>query len=85
VTTDGGAAAEIVGPAGLTVPAGEAESLASALDNLLMSPDLASRLSQAGRTRARIMFDERRTAGQVESVYGQVLASLGTWPQILHA
>jgi glycosyltransferase involved in cell wall biosynthesis len=75
ITTAGGAASEIVGDAGLTVPPSSAATLASTLDHLLTTPDLASRLSQTGRRRARTLFDERRTIDEIESVYNRVLAS----------
>jgi glycosyltransferase involved in cell wall biosynthesis len=73
ITTTGGAASEIVGDAGLVVPPGDSVALAFALDRVLTEPDLARRLRQAGRTRARTLFDERRFAADTEAVYRRVL------------
>jgi glycosyltransferase involved in cell wall biosynthesis len=73
ITTTGCAASEIVGDAGLVVPPGDSVALAFALDRVLTEPDLARRLRQAGRTRARTLFDERRFAADTEAVYRRVL------------
>ena len=73
VTTRGGAAGEVVGEAGLETPPGEAEALASTLDYLFTTPGLPDRLGQLGRSRARAMFDERRTAAEIEAIYDRVL------------
>ncbi|MCK4450662.1 MAG: glycosyltransferase, partial [Anaerolineae bacterium] len=73
VTTTGGSAGEIVGDAGLVVPPGDSAALASALDRVLTEQSLAHRLRQVGRERARTLFDERRTAAEIEAVYCRVL------------
>lgn len=72
VTTTGGSASEIVGEAGLIVPVGDSLELAGALDRVLTEPDLAHRLGQAGRFRARTLFDERRVAADIEAIYDHV-------------
>ena len=69
VTTQGGAASEVVGDAGLVVPSGDSVALACALDCVLTDSNLAQRLRCAGRDRARAMFDERRTMDELEAVY----------------
>lgn len=73
VTTDGGAAGEIVGEAGITVPVGDSRALASALDRVLVTPRLSSEMRQCGRKRAYSMFDVCRTIVQIENIYSQVL------------
>ena len=76
VTTTGGSAGEVVGDAGLVVPPGDSIALASALDRVLTDPGLARQLSHIGRERARRLFDERRTAVEIEAVYQRVLDTL---------
>lgn len=73
VTTTGGSAGEIVGDAGLVVAPGDSAALTSALDRVLTEQSLAHRLRQVGRERARTLFDERRTAAEIEAVYRRVL------------
>ena len=69
VTTSGGSAGEVAGPAGLIVPPADDQSLANAMDRVLTEPELAGRLSYAGRERARTLFDERHMAAAIEAVY----------------
>ncbi|HXF69364.1 MAG TPA: glycosyltransferase family 4 protein [Thermoflexus sp.] len=76
VTTRGGAASEVVGDAGIVVPAGDSEALARALDYVLTDPDVARQLRYAGRHRARTMFDDRRAAAEVEVVYSRFMDQL---------
>jgi glycosyltransferase involved in cell wall biosynthesis len=71
VTTTGGSASEIVGDAGLVVPVGDSATLAGALDRVLAEDGLAQHLGQIGRARARSLFDEDRTAAEIEAVYLQ--------------
>jgi glycosyltransferase involved in cell wall biosynthesis len=73
VTTRGGSAGEVVGDAGLVVPSGESQELASALDRVLCNPELTESLRQTGRQRVRALFDERRMAVEIEAVYRRVL------------
>jgi glycosyltransferase involved in cell wall biosynthesis len=75
VTTTGGAASEVMGEAGLQVPAGDARALASTLDHLLASPELAAQLSQTGRARAHAQFDERRAVESLEAIYQRAAPS----------
>lgn len=76
VTTTAGSADEIVGDAGLVVPVGDSVALASALDRVLTEQNLAHRLRQVGRDRARTLFDERRAAAEIEAVYWRFLDTL---------
>lgn len=72
VTTTAGSAGEIVGDAGLTVPAANSVELASALDRALTEQDLAHSLGETGRVRAKTLFDKDRAAADIEAVYHQV-------------
>ena len=42
----------------------------------MTDPGLARQLSHIGRERARRLFDERRTAVEIEAVYQRVLDTL---------
>jgi glycosyltransferase involved in cell wall biosynthesis len=72
VTTTGGSASEVVGEAGLSVPAGNSIELACALDCVLTEQDLARTLGQTGRARARALFEKTRAAAEIEAVYDHV-------------
>jgi glycosyltransferase involved in cell wall biosynthesis len=73
VTTSGGSAGEVAGDAGLVVPPADSRSLSAALDRLLHEPELARHLGQAGRERARRLFDKERMVDAIERIYHQVL------------
>ncbi len=60
------------GVTGLTVAPGVAWSLAEALNRLLGNPDLARRLGEAGRMRARQMFDRRAMLERIARAYGDI-------------
>ena len=68
VVTDGGALPEVVGEAGVVVPAGDAVALAAALGALLDDPARRARLSEAGLVRAR-----RYDWDMLAERYGEVL------------
>ena len=69
VSTDGGALPEVVGDAGLIVPAGDADALASATARMLDDETLRNRLSRAGRERVLRHFSWRRAAEQMTDLY----------------
>lgn len=73
VTTAGGAAAEVVGAAGLTVPPADSGALAEALTKVLTDRDLAQRLGETGRRRAFALFDLEAATQQIEAIYRQVM------------
>jgi glycosyltransferase involved in cell wall biosynthesis len=64
--------AEVVGTAGLLVPAEDAEALASALQVVCGDPDRWARLRAAGVERAR-RFDIQRTADAYDQLYARLL------------
>lgn len=69
VVTDGGALPEVVGEAGMVVPAGDADALATAIAALLDDPPRRARMAAAGLERAR-RYDWDALARR----YGDVLA-----------
>jgi len=75
VSTDGGALPEVVGDAGLIVPAKSADALVEAIDALLQNPQLREQLGARGQQRIQERFCWHVCAGQMTEYYRQVLAS----------
>ena len=73
VTTTGGAAGEVVGPAGIAVTPADSAALAAALTRVLGDQDLARQLGEAGRQRAFSLFDLAEATQRVETVYRRAL------------
>jgi glycosyltransferase involved in cell wall biosynthesis len=72
VVSDAASLPEVVGDAGLTVPAEDTDSLAEALARVLLDDALHAQLAAAGRARAAQFTWERAAARQLE-VYRHVL------------
>ncbi|HEY1929607.1 MAG TPA: glycosyltransferase family 4 protein [Caulobacteraceae bacterium] len=68
VVTDGGALPEVVGEAGVVVPAGDAEALRSAIADLLDDPARRRRLGAAAAARAEARFSWERVAERYEEI-----------------
>ncbi len=74
VSTDGGALPEVVGEAGVVVPAKSAEALVEAIDGLLADPQRRASLAAAGRRRIEEKFSWRVCAREMTAYYREVLA-----------
>lgn len=74
VSTDGGALPEVVGDAGVIVPAARVEPLAEAIADLLDDAARRGALGRAGRERIERLFCWRVTAGKMADYYREVLA-----------
>lgn len=74
VSTDGGALPEIVGDAGVVVPAADAEGLAGAIRDLLEQPQKRQQLGAAGRARISETFSWTVCAEELVSYYRKVIA-----------
>ena len=74
VSTDGGALPEVVGDAGVIVPAKDAEALAVAIHQLLQDPARREQLGRLGQARIAERFCWHVCAGQMTDYYRQVLA-----------
>ncbi|MEE4659566.1 MAG: glycosyltransferase family 4 protein [Halieaceae bacterium] len=74
VSTDGGALPEVVGDAGVLVPAEDEAALADAIAALLDDPARRAALGRAGRARIEAQFCWRVTAGHMIRYYREVLA-----------
>ena len=75
VSTDGGALPEVVGDAGVIVPAKSVDALAQAIDDLLQNPARREQLGVRGRDRILEKFCWNVCAGQMVDYYEQVLAN----------
>ena len=73
VTSDGGALPEVVGEAGLVVPAGDSQALAQAIGSILASPALAAQLAARGRARVVTQLCWSNTAQALTRYYHQIL------------
>jgi glycosyltransferase involved in cell wall biosynthesis len=74
VVTDGGALPEVVGEAGVVVPAGDAEALRSAIADLLDDPTRRRRLGAAAATRAEARFSWERVAERYEEILSEAVS-----------
>ncbi|MEM7219273.1 MAG: glycosyltransferase family 4 protein [Pseudomonadota bacterium] len=75
VSTDGGALPEVVGDAGVIVPAGNPLALAAAIEDLLQQPERRHALSEAGRARIKAQFDWRGAAEAMTRIYGDAIGA----------
>lgn len=75
VSSDGGALPEVVGDAGVIVPAKSADALVEAIDSLLQDPRRREELGARGRQRILEHFCWHVCAGQMVDYYRQVLAN----------
>ena len=74
VSTDGGALPEVVGDAGVIVPAKNADALATAIDDLLADPARRAELAARGRSRILERFSWDVCAREMTAYYRRVLA-----------
>lgn len=74
ITTRSGGIPENVGDAALLVPPGNAAALASALVNLITTPQLRAVLAKKARKRAEQVHDIKVGARQIAAVYRNVLS-----------
>ena len=77
VSSDGGALPEVVGDAGVLVPAGDAPSMERAIDALLGDPARREMLGRAARAHILAAFCWRRAARSITALYERVLAADG--------
>lgn len=70
IGSDSGAIPEVIGPAGLVAPEGDAQALAAAIGRLWSDPGLRARLGEAGRYRFATEFDIPAYAGKIGSALG---------------
>lgn len=73
VSSDGGALPEVVGDAGMIVPAGDSGALARALDKMLTDEALRTELAQKGRARIERQFSWQLAAARLVDCYRRIL------------
>jgi glycosyltransferase involved in cell wall biosynthesis len=73
ISTDGGALPEVVGDAGVIVPARSVDALAAAIDSLLRDPARREALSRAGKRRIDETFCWNVCAREMAEYYRRVL------------
>jgi glycosyltransferase involved in cell wall biosynthesis len=61
----------------LTVPPGDPDALALALQRLLQEPALARQLGAAGKIRANVLFSHEQFTQRVQNLYGGILQERG--------
>lgn len=74
VATDGGALPEVVGDAGVIVPAGDALALERAIAALLEDPLRCQQLAERGRQRIEERFSWTVCAREMEALYRRVIS-----------
>ena len=79
ITTDFPGCREVVehNTNGILVPPKNVAALVSAVQNLLESPELRTRLGAAGRRKAVLDFDEEKINGQFMELYKTLLQKKG--------
>lgn len=73
ISTDGGALPEVVGDAGVIVPAGNSEALATAILTLLEFPEKAELLARRARQRVVDHFSWQQVAIALSRYYAEIL------------
>ena len=77
ISSDGGALPEVVGDAGIVVPAGDGGALARAIERVLSDDTLRETLGAAGRRRIEDQFSWRVAAGHLVSYYREIMGESG--------
>lgn len=75
VSTDGGALPEVVGDAGVIVPAKDVEAMAAAIDSLLQDPERRAELGRRGKARIEEKFCWQVCAREMTAYYRTILGN----------
>ncbi|HEY8569016.1 glycosyltransferase family 4 protein [Microbulbifer sp.] len=73
ISSDGGALPEVVGDAGMVVPAGDSGALARAIERLLSDPTLRAEMGAAGRRRIEQLFSWQVAAKHLVLYYREII------------
>jgi glycosyltransferase involved in cell wall biosynthesis len=73
ISTDGGALPEVVGGAGIIVPAANSAALAGEISVLLNHPEKRKKMAQAGMKRVDSIFNWTVAAGEMVEVYREAI------------
>lgn len=85
ISSDGGALPEIVGKAGLVVPAGDSAALAAAINQLFEDETLRTALETVGPQRIEAQFSWKIAAASLTTYYQEMLAKKNANPQLASA
>ncbi|WP_299592100.1 glycosyltransferase family 4 protein [uncultured Microbulbifer sp.] len=77
ISSDGGALPEVVGDAGIVVPAGDSDALAHAIEKVLSDNELRATLGRAGRQRIEEKFSWQVAAKHLVAYYRGIIGSRG--------
>lgn len=77
ISSDGGALPEVVGAAGIVVPAGDSAALSRAIERLLCDAELANTLGRLGRERIEQEFSWRKAAEHLTGYYRHIIQQQG--------
>ncbi|SDJ53868.1 glycosyltransferase family 4 protein [Microbulbifer yueqingensis] len=75
ISSDGGALPEVVGDAGILVPAGDSEALSAALEQLLGDGALQAELGERGRMRIQREFSWKVAAARLVEYYRGLISA----------
>ncbi|WP_323844677.1 glycosyltransferase family 4 protein [Microbulbifer magnicolonia] len=75
ISSDGGALPEVVGDAGIIVPAGDSQALARALRDLLVDDKQRAELGERGRERIARQFSWQLAAAHLVDYYREVIGA----------
>ncbi len=73
ISSDGGALPEVVGNAGIVVPARDHAALADAIDRLMNDTQLQKKYSRAGIERVEKMFTWEGAVKQMVEIYSRLV------------
>ncbi|WGL16753.1 glycosyltransferase family 4 protein [Microbulbifer bruguierae] len=73
ISSDGGALPEVVGDAGIVVPAGDSGALARAIEKLLADESLCQSLARKGRQRIEQLFSWQVAADHLVTYYREII------------
>ncbi|WP_160153264.1 glycosyltransferase family 4 protein [Microbulbifer sp. ALW1] len=85
ISSDGGALPEVVGDAGIVVPAGDSGALVRAIEQLLSNPELCQSLGAAGRRRIEEQFSWQVAAAHLVSYYREIIGGVPVAPEVATA
>ena len=72
IVTSGGALPEVVGEAGILVPPGDADALATAIKQLLNNKQLQRQMGEVGRRRVESKFSWKQAAEAILEIYQEL-------------
>ncbi|TLM77649.1 glycosyltransferase family 4 protein [Microbulbifer harenosus] len=82
ISSDGGALPEVVGDAGLVVPAGDSGALARGIERLLSDPSLRAEMAKAGRRRIEEQFSWQVAAKSLVSYYRDIIGAAAAFGDV---